>query len=88
MSTIVYKGDDEKKILAKSNIDEIFKLPTMLVGENKVEIGGGKSQELIKLLGFPKSIGEYIQPSTRYCNLSKLDFEPENKLPARQKMWT
>jgi hypothetical protein len=88
MSTIVYKGEDYKKLEAKSDISQIFKLPTINVGEVKVEVGSGKSRELINLLGFPKSIGEYIQPSTRYCNLTKLDFEPESKLPARQKLWT
>jgi hypothetical protein len=88
MYTIVYKGEQYKKVEQKNNLSEIFKLPTMLVGEQKVEVGGGKSQELIRCLGLPKSIGEYIQSSTRYANLNKLDFEPEVKLPARQKLWS
>jgi hypothetical protein len=64
MYTIVYKGEQYKKVEQKNNLSEIFKLPTMLVGEQKVEVGGGKSQELIRCLGLPKSIGEYIQSST------------------------
>ena len=52
-----------------------------------MEAGGDKSRQLIKLLGFPKNLGEYINPSMKFCNLNKLEFEPDSKLPARQKMW-
>ena len=88
MCTIVYKGQDYLDLLAKdSELDDIFKLPTITVGEEKV-LGSGKSKSLIKLLGFPNSMNEYIQVSTKYCNLSKLEFEPDTKLPARQKLWS
>ena len=90
MSTILHKGKDYNLLEDKGeNLDEIFKLPVVSFGENKhAEVGGDKSRKLMKLLGFPKNMGEYITPSIRFCNLNKLEFEPESKLPARQKMWS
>jgi hypothetical protein len=89
MCTILYRGSDYAQLLAKdAELDEIFKLPTIQVGDEKVEVGSKKSKDLIKMLGFPKNIGEYIQVSTKYCNLSKLEFEADSKLPARQKLWS
>lgn len=89
MCTILYRGPDYNQLLAKDKeLDEIFRLPTIQVGDEKVEVGSKKSRDLIKMLGFPKNIGEYIQVSTKYCNLSKLEFEADSKLPARQKLWS
>jgi transposase InsO family protein len=89
MCTIVYKGADYKELRKlDGELDEIFKLPTVSIGEEKLEVGGSKSKSLIKLLGFPRSMSDYIQVSTKYCNLSKLEFEPDSKLPARQKLWS
>ena len=89
MLTIVYQGEDYKNLKKKSkDIDNYFRLSTIEVGENKVEVGGSVSADLIAMLGFPKSMDQYVQTSTKYCNLNKLDFEPDSKLPARQKMWS
>ena len=90
MSTILYKGKDYKDLKEKGeDMDAIFKLPVITLAENKqIEAGGDKSRKLISLLGFPKSMGEYIQPSMKFCNLNKLEFEPDSKLPARQKLWS
>ena len=38
-------------------------------------------------MGFPKSMGDYIQPSLKFCNFNTLEFEKDTKLPARQKLW-
>ena len=46
------------------------------------------SRKLVDLLDFPKNISEYIQPTLLFCNLRTVEFEPEKKLPARQKMWS
>ena len=88
MTTIVYKGLDYKTICNKGeDLDKIFLLTSIDVGDKKMEPGGTHTQKLIEMLGFPKNLGEYIQPSIRFCNLGKLEFEPESKLPARQKLW-
>ncbi len=87
MCTILYKGADYGQLLAKDpELDEIFVPPVVEVDAK--QFGQKKSKSLIKLLGFPSSVGEYIQVSTKYCNLSKLLFEPDSKLPARQKLWS
>jgi hypothetical protein len=85
----LYKGRLQRAKDKGEDMDEIFRLPVVMLGENKqVEAGGDKSRKLINLLGFPKSMGEYIQPSMKYANLNKLEFEPDSKLPARQKLWS
>ena len=47
----------------------------------------GTNQIFMDLLGFPKTMGEYLQPGMRFCNLNKMEYEPDGKLPARQKLW-
>ena len=44
------------------------------------------SKKLLEAFGISKS-PEDIHPSTRFCNLNKLEFEPDSKLPAPQKLW-
>ena len=91
MCTIVHGGADFAKLLEKDNeLSVIFKLKTVTVLDRyeAKEVSADKSKSLIKLLGFADSMSEYIQLSTKYCNLSKLEFEPDSKLPARQKMWS
>ena len=39
-------------------------------------------------LVFLKNMGDYIKPSIKFCNLNKLEFEPDSKLPSRQKLWS
>ena len=91
MCTIIYGGPDYSKLLEKDKeLGIIFKQKTVTLGEGEEvkEVSADKSRALIKLLGFSNSMCEYIQMSTKYCNLSKLEFEPDSKLPARQKMWS
>jgi hypothetical protein len=88
MHTIVYKGEDWKKISGTEdgkNLDELFPAPTKKgLDGNELKIGDASSK-LIKALGFPKQLGEYIHPSLKFCNLSSLEFEPENKLTESQR---
>ena len=46
-----------------------------------------QARKYTQMLGISASLGEYLQPSVRYCNLNKMEFEPDSKLPARQKLW-
>ena len=91
MCTIIHGGPDYTKLLEKDKeLGIIFKQKAVTLGEGEEskEVSADKSRALIKLLGFSNSMCEYIQMSTKYCNLSKLEFEPDSKLPARQKMWS
>jgi hypothetical protein len=87
MSTIVYQGVDYLEIKqGENNLDNIFPSPTFKIGEEDVKVID-TSSKLLKLFGIPKNFG--TRHSThKYCNLSKLEFEPDSKLPARQKLWT
>lgn len=89
MMTIVYKGDDWAEIVKtkKKELEAVFEPPTKELGDVKLDVGKA-STTFMNILGYPKSLGEYIQPSPIFCNLKKLEYEPEGKLPARQKFWT
>jgi len=88
MTTIVYKGDDWKRIAnteAKTaELEDVFRAPVLEMGdEKKVDIAK-LSSGFMKGLGYPEKLGEYIQPSSSFCNLKKLEFEKDSKLPARR----
>jgi hypothetical protein len=87
MSTIVYQGIDYVEMKKKEpSLDDIFPSPTMTVGENEVKVGE-TSSKLLKLFGLPKTFGTKYS-TIKFCNLSKLEFELDSKLPARQKLWS
>jgi hypothetical protein len=84
MHTVVYKGKQYMEIASKKpDLDEYF-VPELPTGEDGKQI----NKSFIDLLGFPTTMGEYIQPFQRYCNLARMEFETDSKLPARQKLWT
>jgi len=93
MMTIIYRGPDWQEISStaeeKARLEELFVAPIRAVGgeEKKIDVIQ-TSTRFMKLLGYPKAIGEYIQPSSTFCNLKTLQFELDSKLPARQKFWT
>jgi len=88
MHTVVYQGKQYKDICDKRpDFAEYFVAPVPAPMEAKL-MGPEANKAFINLLGFPKNMGEYIKPSMRFCNLEKMDFEPDTKLPARQKMWS
>ena len=91
MCTIVHGGPDYEKLkMEDEELDVIFKhkTVTLIDGDESKELTVEKAKSLIKLLGFTDSMSEYVQLSAKYCNLGKLEFEPDSKLPARQKMWS
>jgi len=89
MMTIVYKGDDWGEFAGaqKVQLEEVFRPPVRAVEDKKFDVND-VSKTFMTILGYPKSLGEYIQPSQRFCNLRTLEYEPDSKLPARQKFWT
>ena len=89
MTTILFGGADYLFVSTKmAEIDAIFQVPDIIgngEAKDKQFAVMETSQKLLAALGISKS--ENIQPSQRFCNLSKLQFEPDSKLPSRQKMW-
>jgi len=92
MMTIVYKGPDWMEIAQdaeeKVRLETIFVSPTKSVEAKQIIDVNKTSTKFMRLLGYPKTLGEYIQPSSTFCNLKTLEYEPDSKLPARQKFWT
>ena len=87
MSTIVYQGADYKILKeSDSKLDTYFPAPVVTVGDNDIAVNE-TSKKLLKLLGIPRTLGSAYS-THRFCNLNKLEFEPDSKLPARQKLWT
>ena len=89
MTTIVYRGPDYKQVKSKmDDLDKIFVVSDIHPeGDEKVGFAVmDTSKKLLEALGISKS-PEDIHPSTRFCNLNKLELEPDSKLPARQKLW-
>jgi hypothetical protein len=85
--TIAYKGMDYKAIKdSGEKIDDLFPPPAVMVAEQKIEVGD-TSRKWLKLLGMPK-MGNNQSYSQKFCNLNTLQFEPDSKLPARQKLWS
>jgi len=89
MMTITYKGADWQAIAdtKRAQLEELFAAPVRETENKKYEVLK-TSNEFLKILGYPKSMGEYIQTSVSFCNLRTLEYEPDHKLPARQKFWT
>ena len=88
MHTVVHQGKQYQEIVAKRpEFTDFFQVPAIPQVEGKV-LGPDAKQVFIDLLGFPKNMGEYIKPSLRFCNIERMEFEPEQKLPARQKLWS
>jgi len=87
MHTVVYKGKKYLEIESQRPDLALFFPETNMVVEGKA-VAPDTNQGFMDMLGFPKTMGEYIQPGMRYCNLNKLEFEPDHKLPARQKLWS
>jgi hypothetical protein len=86
-STILYKGNDYKMLESKGkNMDAIFIPPTLQLEENKIDINK-EAQEMLTLLGISSNDGGQ-KNSMKFCNLKKMEYEPDSKLPARQKMWS
>ena len=90
MTTIVYQGMEWRDIAKKQvNLDEFFpQQQKKNAGDGAESKSSDLSKKLVGLLDFPKNISEYIQPTLQFCNLRTVEFEPEKKLPARQKMWS
>ena len=87
MSTIIYQGVDYLELKkAEDTLDEMFPQPMRAYGDVEVKVGE-TSKKLLKILGINKQSGTK-HTSMKYCNLSKLEFEPDFKLPARQKLWS
>ena len=78
INTIVYKGVQYKDLLSKGrNLDAIF------VSDEFGEIENQEGEDdYLEDLGFPKSLGKFITPNLKFCNLKRKVFESENKLPA------
>jgi len=88
MHTVVHQGKQYQEIVSKRpEFTDFFQVPAFPQVEGKV-LGPDAKQVFIDLLGFPKNMGEYIKPSLRFCNIERMEFEPEQKLPARQKLWS
>ena len=85
--TITYKGVDYKELKkTDATIDDVFPEPAISVLEKKMEVAD-TSKKWLNLIGLPKMSNSQSY-STKFCNLNKMEFEPDSKLPARQKMWT
>jgi hypothetical protein len=88
MTTIVYKGTEwNEQVKNGIPLGNYFVDDKIVIGEGEVgtsELGA----KLIAGLGLPKNMGDYIQPSLRFCVLDTVQFESDRKLPARQKMWS
>ena len=88
MQTVVYKGKQYMDIITKKPELDLYFVPNNLITDEGKKVPVGINKEFIDLLGFPSNMGEYMQPSQRYCNLSRMEFESDSKLPSRQKLWT
>ena len=90
MTTIVYQGREWNEIKDRgTDLKEHFPEPTavlqpLLADENK---DAGPRPNLVNLLNLPLSVIEKRISSTLFCNLSKIEFESDKRLPARQKFW-
>ena len=86
MTTIVYQGSEWKAICSGgTDLSTFFPAPAR--GPPKE---GGEAKEtpnLVTLLGLPKSMVETPSSSTLFCDLEKIEFESDKRLPARQKFW-
>ena len=90
MTTIVYHGKEWREMSSKG-VDLAQYFPTT----NKKNAGDGVltnisalSDKLVGLLDLPKNLTEYRDSSLQFCNLTTVEFEPDRKLPARQKFWS
>ena len=87
-STIAYEGSDYKKLSSTmKEINEIFDVTTTIVIGDKEEKAGDLSRRMLEAIGFTNNSNE-IKQNAKWCNLNKLTWEPESKLPARQKLWS
>ena len=87
MSTIVYQGIDYLELKkSEDTLDDMFPAPVRSYGDVEVKVGE-TSKKLLKILGISKQTGTK-HTSMKYCNLNRLEFEPDSKLPARQKLWS
>jgi hypothetical protein len=91
-TTYLYQGDELKQMLdgnahLKSKFDKVFPPPQMEVGnKEKIDVFD-LSNTFLKALKVKPLIPEELQSKRIFCNLTKLTYEPETLLPARQKFW-
>jgi hypothetical protein len=88
-STTILHGGAQWELLAKAGkkLNEIFPPPKATVGDEKAVDVAGLSHDLLVALGMATKGAEPL-PSKKSANLSTLKYEDDNKLAARQKMWT
>jgi len=94
MTTIAYKGKEWREIatrgtdLAEHFTDQMARkggfLAAPLVEEGEVKVA---PLNLVELLRLPQNVQDNQSVSSLFCNLSKIAFETDKKLPARQKFW-
>jgi hypothetical protein len=89
MTTIVYKGKEWKEMLAKGHdLSQYFPSTEKRIAGDGVESKTSQlSAKLLGLLDLPRNVSEFHDCSLQFCNLATVEFEPERKLPARQKFW-
>jgi hypothetical protein len=90
MTTIVYKGVEWDSIVAQGmNLNEVFPVTEKKsAGDGQASKTSKLSAQLIGMLKLPTNLSEYIQPTLQFCNLRTVEYEPDKKLPARQKLWS
>ena len=81
-------------VVAAARVEEEERGERKLEGERKVDEPAAPAAlraeavpDLVKLLGFATTVQNEQSSSTLFCNLSKVEFESDRRLPARQKFW-
>ena len=86
---LVYQGAEWQKILAQgTNLHDHFPaVEKKAAGDGLFSKTSALGAKLVGLLGLPTGMGDAIRPTLQFCCLLRVEYEPDSRLPARQKMW-
>ena len=89
MTTIVHHGVEWKQVVASGTpLQDYFpQVEKKSAGDGSYSKTSLLGQKLVATLKLPKNLGD-LRPSTLFCCLSTVEFEVDQRLPARQKMWS
>src|SRR5688500_9704576 len=89
MTTIVYRGKEWHEYADKgTDLSQYFPAVIKKTGDGVTTNVSDLSQKLVGMLGLPRNVAEIRDTSLQFCNLATVEFEPDRKLPARQKFWS
>lgn len=77
MTTIVYQGREWKEIGTRgTDLADHFPAPKIRIADEEKD-----KPDLVSLLQLPQNVSETQTSCTSFCNLSKVEFESEKRLP-------